>query len=134
MNSRNLGRDLLKRGWIVLVILSILCISISAAQTKKKQGMMNNAKPSAQSVIDSTLVGVWGIDAKGGYDFRSDGTFIMEGTVNYRYDASNGVWHYWQPSMPNAKAEGEYKISAGGKSLAINLKKGTAFTNLIRIK
>ena len=77
---------------------------------------------------------MWGVDARGGYDFRADGTFIMEGTVSYHFDAAQGVWHYWQPSMPSAKVAAEYKVSGDGKSLSINLKKGNAFTSLKKIK
>ncbi len=117
-----------------LIVLLVLSASLLDAQTnsKHKDSVTTKSKPVA--VIDSTLLGVWGVDARGGYEFRADGTFIMEGVVNYSFDASKGVWHYWQPSMPGAKVTAEYKISADGKSLSINLKKGNPFTTLKKIK
>jgi hypothetical protein len=99
-----------------------------------KRGAAKTAKADTTSAIDAKLLGVWGVDARGGYDFRADGTFIMEGTVSYHFDAAQGVWHYWQPSMPSAKVAAEYKVSGDGKSLSINLKKGNAFTSLKKIK
>ena len=88
----------------------------------------------AKAAIDSALVGVWGVDARGGYEFKADGTFIMEGATRYQYDAAGGTWHYWQPGMEMAKVTAEYRVSADGKSLQINLKKGRPFTHLMRIR
>ncbi|MGE5683171.1 MAG: hypothetical protein ACM34K_20100 [Bacillota bacterium] len=105
----------------------------SAAQKKlNKPAAVANA--AAAKSIDQKIVGVWGVDARGGYDFRSDGSFIMEGSVNYRFDAANGLWHYWMPNVPAGKVEAEYKISADGKTMSINLKKGNPFTTLKKIK
>jgi len=58
----------------------------------------------------------------------------MQGTMMYKFDAAKGIWHYWQPATPGFKIAAEYKLSADGKSLSINLKTGKPFTNLKRIK
>lgn len=119
---------------LVLTLLFLFCGSTGVAQIKSKMKVAKTQKSDTTSTIDSKLVGVWGVDAKGGYDFRADGTFIMEGSVTYRFDAAKGVWHYWQPAMPNAKIVAEYNLSQDEKSLSINLKKGKPFTNLKKIK
>ena len=123
-----------KYGLVSLTLLFVLCGSTVVGQTKSKPRVAKTTKSDTTSTIDSRLVGVWGVDARGGYDFRADGTFIMEGAVTYHFNAANGVWHYWQPKMPNAKVTAEYKVSGDGKSLSINLKKGKPFTNLRKIK
>src|SRR5208337_449416 len=77
--------------------------------------------------IDPGIVGVWGVDSQGGYEFKADGTFIMEGSVKYLFDAAGGVWHYWFEVSPKSAVAADYKLSADGKSLQINLKKGHPF-------
>ncbi len=119
---------------VSLALLFVLCGSTVVAKTTSKPTVAKGTKSDTTSTIDSKLVGVWGVDARGGYDFRADGTFSMQGAVTYHSDAANGVWHYWQPSMPNAKVTAEYRVSGDGKSLSINLKKGKPFTNLTKIK
>ena len=84
--------------------------------------------------IDQGIVGVWGVDSQGGYEFKADGTFIMQGSVQYLFDASNGVWHYWMAVSPKTAVAAEYKLSPDGKGLQINLKKGHPFQKLIRVK
>lgn len=112
--------------------LVALCGSVTA---QTRPAARPNARHSAAaSKIDSALVGVWGEDARGGYEFKADGTFIMEGAVTYAFDASHGTWHYWQPGMEAAAVTAEYSVSADGKSLSINLKKGTPFAHLKRIR
>ncbi len=134
MNSQNQLITIPKCGLFFMALLFVLCCSIVVGQTKSKHRGAKTTKSASTSAIDSALVGVWGADARGGYDFRKDGTLILEGSTTYRYDAANGVWHYWQASMTYAKVTAEYKISKDGKSLSINLKKGNPFANLIRIK
>jgi hypothetical protein len=119
--------------------IALLCLVGLAGFAGSVQAQAPAPKPSAGRsaavpAIDSALVGVWGVDAQGGYEFRADGTFIMEGSVRYAYDASAGTWHYWQPGMEMAKVTAEYRVSADRKSLDINLHKGRPFTHLVRIK
>ncbi|HMK39384.1 MAG TPA: hypothetical protein VK569_08590 [Bacteroidota bacterium] len=116
----------------VALLLFLLATTTTFAQDKANPTPAK-ATPSA-APVDPGLVGVWGVDTQGGYDFRADGTFIMQGAVTYRFDASKGVWHYWQPGTPSVKIAAEYKLSADGKSLSINLKTGKPFTNLKKIR
>jgi hypothetical protein len=124
----------------VAMLLSILFLAPVAAQTKSDSSKTRGTAPSSAATIDPALIGVWGIDNRGGYDFRADGTLILSGTDTYRFDASNGIWHYWQVNGPNSKLLGnfkmtaDYRVSADGKSLTINLKKGNPVTNMKRIK
>jgi hypothetical protein len=120
----------------LLIAVALVCCAaaIISAQEKQKQPAAQAAKPAPNATIDPALIGVWGVDEQGGYDFRADGTFIMAGSVTYRFDASKGVWHYWQPATPTFKTAADYKISADGKSLSINLKTGKPFTHLKKIK
>jgi hypothetical protein len=113
-----------------LVALSLLCGSLEAQTPAPSRPKADTAA----ARIDRALVGVWGVDSNGGYEFRADGTFIMEGATTYHYDAANGTWHYWLPGMEAAKVSAEYQVSADGKALSINLKKGRPFTHLIRIR
>ncbi len=120
---------------LILVLLLVVAASAAvSAQGKQGKDTTKSAKAPSAATIDPALVGVWGVDQQGGYDFRADGTFIMEGSITYKFDAAKGVWHYWQPSMPGIKMAGDYKLSADGKSLSINLKTGKPFTNLKKIK
>ena len=118
----------------LLFTLFIAYAPPASGQTVAKQDSAKAAKPSAASTIDAGLLGVWGVDAQGGYEFKTDGTFIMQGTMTYKFDAAKGVWHYWQPGTPSMKIAAEYKLSNDGKSLSINLKTGKPFTNLKKIK
>jgi hypothetical protein len=102
---------------IVLVLLSIAVFSAFAAPK-----------------VDAGIVGVWGVDSKGGYEFKADGTFIMEGSVKYLFTATDGVWKYWMEVSPKSAVTADYKLSADGKNLQINLKKGHPFQKLIRVK
>ncbi len=129
-NQRNLF-TIQKPALLFLVVISFLCASTIGAQTKSKSKVKSSE---TAATIDSALLGVWGVDERGGYEFKKDGTSIMEGSITYNFDASNGVWHYWQPSMPGAKVTADYKVSPDGKSLSINLKKGKPFTSLKKIK
>ena len=104
------------------------------AQDTSKHVTAKTAQSAAIAAIDPKLIGIWGVDERGGYDFWADGTFIMEGSVTYRFDASKGVWHYWQPKTPVIRMTADYKISEDGKSLSINLKSGKPPANLKRIK
>jgi len=113
-----------------LVAVSLLC-GVSEAQTRPSSPQPGS---SVAAKVDTALIGVWGVDANGGYEFKADGTFILQGSVTYLYDAANGTWHYWQRGMEMAKVTAEYQVSADGKSLSINLKKGRPFTHLIRIR
>ncbi len=103
----------------VTIILVFLALAIAAVAAPK---------------IDQGIVGVWGVDSKGGYEFKADGTFIMEGSVKYLFDASNGVWHYWWEVSPKSAVTADYKLSADGKSLQINMKTGHPLQKLIRVK
>ena len=114
-----------------LVALSLLC-GVSEAQTRPSSAQHDTGVTAPRN--DPALIGVWGVDANGGYEFKADGTFILQGSVTYLYDAANGTWHYWQRGMEMAKVTAEYQVSADGKSLSINLKKGRPFTHLIRIR
>lgn len=89
---------------------------------------------SAAPKVDPGIVGVWGVDSKGGYEFKADGTFIMEGSVKYLFDASDGVWHYWWEASPKSAVTADYKLSTDKKSLQINMKKGHPLQKLIRVK
>ena len=117
-----------------LLMLVFLATMLTFGQSKVKRAPAKAVKSDATGTVDPKLVGVWGVDERGGYDFRANGTFVMEGAATYRYDASGGVWHYWLPSMPAAKTAADYKLSADGKSLSINLKAGKPMTNLKRVK
>jgi hypothetical protein len=101
-------------------IVFMLCVFAAAACAAPK--------------IDQGIVGVWGVDSQGGYEFKADGTFIMQGSVQYLFDASDGVWHYWMAVSPKSAVAAEYKLSSNGKSLQINLKKGHPFQKLIRVR
>jgi len=90
---------------LVFILLSVLAIPATAAPK-----------------IDPGILGVWGVDSKGGYEFKSDGTFIMEGAVTYKFDASDGVWHYWMEVAPKSAVTADYKLSVDKKTLQINLK------------
>ena len=114
------------------VALSLLCGAVEAQTPAASHPKADTAV--AAATIDRALVGVWGVDSNGGYEFRADGTFIMEGAATYHFDAANGTWHYWLPGMEAAKVTAEYQVSADGKSLTINLKKGRPFTHLIRVR
>ena len=127
-------RTLHSRSIRLMVLVVLVCCAGAGAQDKKNMDTAKPAKASPAAAIDPALVGVWGVDNQGGYDFRADGTFIMQGSITYRYDASKGVWHYWQPATPGFKVAAEYKISADGKGLTINLKTGKQFTNLKKIR
>ena len=83
--------------------------------------------------IDQKILGVWGVDSSGGYEFLADGTFIMQGSVKYGFDAADGVWHYWMPGVEH-KVTADYKLSDDGKTLSINLKKGHSLVKLKRVK
>jgi hypothetical protein len=84
--------------------------------------------------VDPGVVGVWGVDSQGGHEFKAGGTFIMEGTVNYKLEAADGAWHCWFEVSPKSAVTAECKLSADKKTLQINLKKGNSFTKLIRVK
>ncbi len=88
----------------------------------------------AFAAIDKKIIGVWGVDKRGGYDFRANGTVILSGVSKYNYTAANGIWSYWQASMPKLKVTAEYKISPDGKEMSLNLKKGNPFNKVKRIK
>jgi hypothetical protein len=103
--------------FIISVLLSM--VAFSAIATPK---------------VDPGIVGVWGVDSKGGYEFKADGTFIMEGSVKYLFTATDCVWKYWMEVSPKSGVTAEYKLSADGKSLQINLKKGHPLQKLIRVK
>lgn len=117
-----------------LFVLSILLCSNSFSQSRKKMPKEKLQTSAAVSKIDPMLLGVWGVDARGGYEFKADGTFIMEGSVKYNFEASNGLWNYWLPGMAATKVTAEYKISTDGKSMSTNLKKGNSFTTLKKIR
>jgi len=86
------------------------------------------------AVIDRGMLGVWGVDARGGYEFLADGTFIMEGSTKYGFDAAGGIWHYWMAGSTLSRVTAEYKLSGDGKTLYLNLKKGHPLIKLIRVK
>lgn len=119
---------------VVALLFVVLTTATIAAQDTSKHVTAKSAQSAAIATIDPKLIGIWGVDERGGYDFWADGTFIMEGSVTYRFDASKGVWHYWQPKTPAIKMAADYKLSADGKSLSINLKAGKPFVTLKRIK
>jgi len=132
MNSKRIA---LSFAFSAILSASLVVYAVPAmGQSHATQDTAKAAKPRAVPTIDAGLVGVWGVDAQGGYEFKADGTFIMQGTMTYKFDAAKGVWHYWQPATPGFKIAAEYKLSADGKSLSINLKTGKPFTNLKRIK
>ena len=140
MHSHKLPSSNLQHRLFTAMILTFLITTFVVAQTKSDSAKTKTTKSSIAMTIDPALIGVWGIGKEAGYDFRVDGTVVLSGTATYHFDASNGVWHYWQVNGPNSKLLGnlkmtaDYKISADGKSLAINLKKGNPVTNLKRIK
>jgi hypothetical protein len=134
MSARKLSFSSLQYRLVAAVLLVLLAAPTIIAQNKSTPASARKAQPDSATAIDSRLIGVWGVDQQGGYDFRAAGTFIMERGVTYRFDASKGVWHYWQPKTPGIKMTADYKISADGKSLSINLKAGKPFTNLKKIK
>lgn len=123
-----------KNGTLLLCLAMLLLAGTAQAAGKTKPAKKPEAAKVEPAAIDKGLVGTWGVDSRGGYEFRADGTFVMEGAVHYRYDATGGVWRYWLPSLPSGKTSADYKLSADGKSLEINLKQGTALTRLIKVK
>jgi len=134
MNSQEIVLPALLRRLLCVMVLVLLASAALFAQSTPAGKSAPTARPDTARTIDRGLIGVWGVDAQGGYDFRANGTFVMQGAITYRFDASNGVWHYWQAETPAFKVAADYKLSADGKSLSINLKKGKPFTNLKRIK
>jgi hypothetical protein len=119
---------------VLTLFLIVFAGTFAFGQTKSKTPSSKTTSPAVISSVDPRIVGVWGVDERGGYEFRADGTFIMEGTVTYNYDAANGLWHYWQASMPDMKLAGDYKVSADGRSLSINLTQGNPLTHLKKVK
>ncbi len=134
MKSRTLILSVWLRNLLPVMLLVLLASAAVVAQDKTNTKSAPAVKPDTAKTIDPGLIGVWGVDAQGGYDFRANSTFVMQGAVTYRFNASKGIWHYWQAETPGIKMTADYKLSADGKSLSINLKTGKPFTNLKRIK
>lgn len=91
------------------------------------------AKKTVVFIVDQKLVGFWGVDAKSTFEFRPNGLLAMKGKL-YKYSAAKGSWAYWLPAKPFNKARGEYKLSPDGKSVRLNLSKGTPLTTYKKIK
>ena len=120
-----------------IVCLSIASIlSVMTQNDIKAQSKKETVKKTKNVTVknDAGLIGIWGTDERGGYEFKKDSTFIMEGATVYKYQASGGVWTYWSPKMPFAKVKAEYQLSKDGKQLNINLKTGRPMAHLKRIK
>ena len=103
--------------FLVFVLLLALVISVAAAPK-----------------IDPGIIGTWGKNSKAIYEFRADGTFILEGMSTYKFEAMDGIWRYWLEVDPKSAVTAEYKLSADKKSLQINVKKGKTLKNVVRIK
>jgi hypothetical protein len=54
--------------------------------------------------------------------------------ASYKFDASNGIWHYWLEADPKSAVAAEYKLSDDKKTLQINMKHGKKLKKLVRIK
>ena len=134
MESQKMLLPALYRRLLPVVMLVLLASAVVVAQHTSKGKPAPKAKSDSAATVDPGLIGVWGVDAQGGYDFRANGTFVMQGAITYGFDAAKGVWHYWQPATPGLKIAADYRLSADGKSLSINLKAGKPFTNLKKIK
>ena len=102
---------------IVFVLLSALAITAGAAPK-----------------IDPGLIGAWGKNSKVLYEFKADGTFVLEGMSTYKFDAIDGIWHYWWEVDPKSAVTAEYKLSADKATLEINMKKGKTLKKFVRLK
>lgn len=115
---------------LVIFCLALTLASGTLAATKK----VKKTKPAKVTfIVDQKLVGFWGVDAKSTFEFRPNGLLAMKGKL-YKYSAAKGSWSYWLPAKPFNKARGEYKLSPDGKSLRLNLSKGTPLTTYKKIK
>jgi hypothetical protein len=88
----------------------------------------------ASPKIDPGILGTWGKNSKVNYEFKADGTFILEGMSTYKFDAIEGIWHYWWEADPKSAVTAEYKLSADKATLQINMKKGKTLKKFVRIK
>ena len=84
--------------------------------------------------IDPAILGAWGSKTTVSHEFKADGTFILEGSTTYKFEAIDGIWRYWWDVDPKSAITAEYKISDDKKSIQINMKQGKKLRKLIRIK
>ena len=68
------------------VAAAVLCVGLAVttvtAQDTSKHAAVRSARPAA-AAIDPKLIGVWGVDERGGYDFRTDGTLSISSPANH---------------------------------------------------
>jgi hypothetical protein len=57
---------------------------------------------------------------------------VMNGKI-YKYTAAKGVWRYWLSTKPFEMIRAEYRLSNDGKSVKLNLTKGSPFKILKRV-
>ena len=93
---------------IVIVLVLLAALALSAAAAPK---------------IDPGLIGRWGKNAKVLYEFKADGTFILEGMSTYKFDSIDGIWHYWWEVDPKSAVTAEYNLSADKETVQINIKR-----------
>lgn len=116
-----------------LFVVLCLVLTLSGAAFALKKTVKKTKPAKVVFVVDQKLVGFWGIGNNSTFEFRPNGLLAMKGKL-YKYSAAKGSWAYWLPAKPFNKARGEYKLSPDGKSVRLNLSKGTPLTTYKKIK